>query len=277
MDPWLEAEYDNRAKVPDHPSIMQGWQRDAAAFRAAHPHLEAGLAYGDTPRQAMDLFWPDGRRDAPVALFLHGGYWQALDRSWFSHLARGFVGHGVALAVPSYDLCPQVTLGTLVEQVRDAAAFLVRRHGRAVFASGHSAGGHLAAMLLAADWTGRGLPPGAVHGACVVSGLFDLAPLLATRINGALGLDAGTARRLSPVFLPSPGLPLRAVVGEAEGAEYRRQSASIAAAWGGAWAVLPGANHFTAIAPLADPSSPLVATILGMIRAAPGSLTPKRR
>ena len=99
-----QAEYDNRAKVPDHPSIMQGWQRDAAAFRAAHPHLEAGLAYGDTPRQAMDLFWPDGRRDAPVALFLHGGYWQALDRSWFSHLARGFVGHGVALAVPSYDL-----------------------------------------------------------------------------------------------------------------------------------------------------------------------------
>ena len=268
MDPGLEAEYDNRAKVPEHPAIMHGWQRDATAFRAAHPHAERDLAYGDTPRQALDLFWPTARCDAPMALFIHGGYWQALDRSWFSHLARGFVAHGVALAIPSYDLCPQVTLEALTEQVRDAAAFLVRRHGRAVLASGHSAGGHLAAMLLATDWAARGLPPGAVHGACAISGLFDLAPLLATSVNGALGLDAEATRRLSPLFLPPPGLPLHAVVGEAEGAEYHRQTRSIAAAWDGTWGVLPGANHFTAVAPLTDPSSPLVAAILGMIRAA---------
>lgn len=268
-DPWLEAEYNNRAKVPDHPDIMRGWERDAAAFRSAHPHAERDLPYGDSPRQALDLFWPDERRDAPVALFIHGGYWQALDRSWFSHLARGFVAHGAALAVPSYDLCPHVTLAELVEQVRGAAAFLVRRHARPVFAGGHSAGGHLAAMLLATDWAARGPPPGAVHAAYAISGLFDLAPLLATSINAALGLDAETARRLSPVFLPPPGRPFHAVVGAAEGKEYLRQTRSIAAAWGGTWDVLPGANHFTAIAPLADPSSPLVAALLGMVRAAP--------
>lgn len=269
QDPWLEAEYNNRAKVPEHPEIMRGWARDAAAFRAAHPHAEPDLSYGDSPRQALDLFWPDGRRDAPVALFIHGGYWQALDRSWFSHLARGFVAHGVALAVPSYDLCPQVSLETLVEQVRGAAAFLVRRHARPVFAGGHSAGGHLAAMLLATDWPERDLPPGAVHAAYAISGLFDLVPLLSTSINDALGLDAETARRLSPLLLPSPGRPFHAVVGEAEGEEYLRQTRSIAAAWDGTSDVLPGADHFTAIAPLADPSSSLVAALLGMIRAAP--------
>lgn len=267
-DPWLEAEYNNRAKVPDHPEVMRGWERDAAVFRAAHPHAERDLSYGDSPRQALDLFWPDEHRDAPIAVFIHGGYWQALDRSWFSHLARGFLAHGTALAIPSYDLCPQVSLGELVEQVRGAVAFLVRRHGRPVFAGGHSAGGHLAAMLLATDWAARGLPPGAVHAAYAISGLFDLAPLLATSINAALGLDAEAARRLSPLFLPSPGRPFHAAVGEAEGEEYLRQTKGITAAWGGTSGVLPGANHFTAIAPLADPSSLLVEAVLGMTRAA---------
>lgn len=268
IDPLLEAEYNNRAKVTEHGDVMQSWEQDAAAFRATHPHSETDLAYGDSTRQQLDLFWPDQRRDGPVAMFIHGGYWQALDRSWFSHLAQGFVAHGVALAIPSYDLCPQVTLDVLVEQLRDAAAFLVRRHERPVFSCGHSAGGHLTAMLLATDWAARGLPPAAVHAGCAISGLFDLAPLLATSVNAALGLDAATARRLSPLFLPAPSLPLHAVVGAAEGTEYLRQSSSIAEAWGGTWDILPGANHFTAIAPLADPASPLMATMLRMIHAA---------
>ena len=269
IDPLLEAEYNNRAKVPNNAELMQSWKRDAAEFRAAHPHSELDLAYGDSARQRLDLFWPDHRRDGSIALFIHGGYWQALDRSWFSHLARGFVVRGVAIAIPSYDLCPQVTLDTLVEQVRDAAALLVRRHGRPIFSSGHSAGGHLTAMLLATDWAARGLPPGAVHAGCAISGLFDLAPLLATSVNDALGLDAAAARRLSPLLLPAPGLPLHAAVGETEGTEYLRQSTSIADAWGGTWDLLPGANHFTALAPLADPASPLMTTMLRMIHAAP--------
>ncbi len=269
IDPLLEAEYNNRAKVPEHGEIMQSWKQDATAFCAAHAHSELDLAYGDSARQQLDLFWPDQRRAGPIALFIHGGYWQALDRSWFSHLAQGFVAHGVALAVPSYDLCPQVTLEVLVEQLRSAVAFLLRRHGRPVFSCGHSAGGHLTAMLLATPWAARGLPPAAVHAGCAISGLFDLTPLLATSVNAALGLDAATARRLSPSFLPAPGLPLHAVVGATEGAEYLRQSRGIAEAWGGTWDLLPAANHFTAIAPLADPASPLMAMMLRMIHAAP--------
>ncbi len=254
----LEAEYNNRAKVPGHPAILARWQQDAQAFRAAHPHQDAGLAYGPTPRQAMDIFWPDATRQAPLALFLHGGYWQALDRSWCSHLAAGLLAHGVAVAIPSYDLCPQVSLAAIVEQVRAAAGFLHRRHGGHLLASGHSAGGHLAAMLMATDWPARDLPAGLVPAGLAISGLFDLPPLIATSINTALGLDAAEARRLSPLFLPPPGGRLHAVVGGAEGAEYTRQSRAIAEAWGGTWEALPGEDHFTILAGLADPAGLLV-------------------
>ncbi|MBU6497044.1 MAG: alpha/beta hydrolase [Rhodospirillales bacterium] len=260
----MEAEYNNQVKVPEHPAIVAGWARDAAAFRAAHPHAELGLPYGPTERTALDLFWPDAARAAPLAMFIHGGYWQRLDRSLFSHLARGLLAHGVAVAMPSYDLCPQVSLATLTGQLRDCAAFLYRRHGRKILASGHSAGGHLAAMLLATDWPAHGLPPGMVAAALPISGLFDLEPLRATSINAALDLDAAEARRLSPLFLPPPGLPLHAVVGEAEGVEYHRQSAAIAAAWNGTWDILANHNHFTIPSELSNPGSALVARARAM-------------
>ena len=254
----MQAEYDNRGKVPDSPAIIEGWRRDAAQFRAAHPVAELDLAYGPGPRQAIDVFWPDAARAAPLAVFVHGGYWAAMDRTVFSHFAAGLLARGVAVAMPSYDLCPQVSLATLVGQVRAAAAFMARRHGRAVLALGHSAGGHLAAMLLATDWGQHGLPRGTVSAALPISGLFDLLPLLETTVNGPLGLDAAAARALSPLFMPKPGLPLHAVVGGEEGAEYARQSRSIAEAWGGSWEAMPGANHFSVVEPLADPDSALV-------------------
>ena len=261
----LEAEYNNRAKVPEHPAIRERWQRDAAALRTTHPDVECDVPYGPTPRQALDIFWPAAGRSAPLAIFVHGGYWQGLDRSMFSHLATGLLTHGVAVAMPSYDLCPQVTLAVLVEQVRDAAAFLARRRGGRMLASGHSAGGHLAAMLLATDWAARGLPADTITAALPISGLFDLPPLTHTSVNTAVGLDEAEARRLSPLFLPRPPGRLHAIVGGAEGAEYTRQASSIADAWGGTWEALPGRNHFTVVEPLADPNSIVVAKALSML------------
>ena len=261
----LEAEYNNRLKVPDHATYQARWERAAAAFRASHPHAEPGLAYGPTPRQAMDVFWPDSGRDAPLAIFVHGGYWQRNDRSAFSHFARGLLAHGVAVAMPSYDLCPTVTLATLIEQVRDAAAFLARRHGRAMLACGHSAGGHLAAMLLATDWAARGLPAPAVTAALPISGLFDLPPLTHTSVNDALGLDEAEAHRLSPLFLPRPAGALHAIVGGEEGVEYIRQSRSIAQTWGGSWEALAGRNHFSIVEPLGDPASAVVQVALTLL------------
>jgi arylformamidase len=258
----LQKEYDNRGKVPEAQAIIDRWRGDAAAFRLSHPVTELDLPYGPGERQAIDLFWPDAARTAPIALFVHGGYWAALDRTVFSHLAAGLLAHGVAVAMPSYDLCPAVSLETLVGQVRAAAAFLARRHGQAMLATGHSAGGHLAAMLLATDWTAHGLPRGTIRAALPISGLFDLQPLLSTTVNGPLQLDLGTARRLSPIHLPAPGLRIHAVVGGEEGAEYTRQSRSIAEAWAGTWEALPGENHFSIVRHLADPASALVATAL---------------
>ena len=266
--PDLEAEYNNRAKVPGHPAIIAGWAADAAAFRAQHPHAELDLPYGPTARQAMDIFWPDATQAAPLAMFIHGGYWSALDKSFSSHLARGLLAHGVAVAVPSYDLCPQVSLAAIIDQLRASAGFLHRRHGRRLLVGGHSAGGHLAAMLMATDWPARGLPLHLAAAGFSLSGLFDLAPLVQTSINGPLQLDIAEARRLSPLLLPSPGLPFHAAVGGAEGPEYARQSCEMAAAWSGAWETLPGHDHFTIVGELANPDSPLVRRAAALLPAA---------
>jgi arylformamidase len=246
---------------------MAGWQRDAAAFRAAHADKELDCAYGPTPRQALDLFWPEAGREAPIALFLHGGYWQALDRSWFSHMAAGLVAHGVGVAVASYDLCPNVTLPMLVEQVRGAAAWLYRHTGSKIFAYGHSAGGHLTAMLMATDWHARDpvLPADMVPCGLAISGLFNLLPLLETNINDGLRLDRALATELSPIHLPRPAGRLHAVVGGAEGVEYETQSRMIAEVWGGTWESLPGEDHFTILAGLPQRDSALVQTALKMI------------
>jgi len=259
-DAWLESEYNNRAKVPEHGAIMAGWKQDAAAFRAVHAEAEIALPYGPSARQVLDIFWPGTSRDVPLAMFIHGGYWQALDKDSFSHLAAGFLGHGIALALPSYDLCPQVSMEALTEQLREAAAFLIGRHGQNVYATGHSAGGHLTAMLLATDFSARGVR-GKVDGGYAISGLFDLERLVDTSINTGLHLDAARARALSPLYLPAPQGKLHAFVGELEGEEYAGQSRRIAEAWAGTWGFIPGANHFTAIAPLTAPDSDMMKTI----------------
>lgn len=264
---YLQAEYDNGAKVPSYPAIAERWMQEAAAFRASHPHSELGVPYGPTERQALDLFWPDAARQGPVAVFIHGGYWQRSHRLAFSHMAQGLLAHGVAVAMPSYDLCPGVTLSQLVEQVRDSVAFLHRRLGRRFLATGHSAGGHLTAMLMATDWRARGVPDGIVAAGMPISGLFDLAPLIQTTVNGALGLDEAEARRLSPLLMKAPGGPIHAYVGGEEGVEYTRQSRSIAEAWGGSWDSLPGLHHFSIVEALQNPGSAMVAKALEVIPA----------
>jgi arylformamidase len=245
----LEAEYNNRARVPEHPAIIARWLQDAAAFRAAHPPKL--LRYGAGAREAMDLFLPPGAASPPVAMFFHGGYWQALDRAAVSHVAAGLLARGVAVALPSYDLCPAVPLAHICAQAEAAARALHARMGVPVLAAGHSAGGHLAAWLLAR------MPAEVVGAALPVSGVFWLEPLIGTSINTALGLDAATARALSPALLPAPGRPLHAVVGGAESGEFLRQSREFAALWGGGFEALDGLDHFTVLGPLSDPAHPL--------------------
>jgi arylformamidase len=264
-----EVEYNNRARVPENPALMAGWARDAAAYRAEHAPRQ--IAYGRGPRNTIDLFSGDGQ--GPLVVFIHGGYWQALDGSSFSHCARGLNAHGIDVAVPSYDLCPQVTVDTIIRQMRTASRALGEL-GRPLVISGHSAGGHLAACLLATDWPAQdaSLPKDLVIAAYAISGLFDLLPLVGTSINNALGLDNATARSASPLFWQAPVRgSLDAVVGEKESAEYHRQSRTVTEAWAAAtlptrYGIIADANHFTAIAPLADPASEMVMRLKQLAR-----------
>jgi arylformamidase len=263
-----EAEYNNRARVPEHPGVMAGWVRDAADYRAKHPPQE--LRYGPGERHRIDLF--SGDSSGPIVVFIHGGYWQALDGSSFSHCARGLNAHGISVAVPTYDLCPAVTVADIITQMRMASRELARL-GYPLVVSGHSAGGHLAACMLATDWTAfdASLPRNLVSAACAISGLFDLPPLVGTSINRALRLDQASAQTASPLFWNPPAHgSLDAVVGGNESAEYFRQSRSIVEAWGRGIATRFGtvadANHFTAIAPLADPDSPMVLRLKELAR-----------
>jgi len=262
----LQAEYDNRARVPDHLAIMTGWARDAMAWRAAAPLTELDLPYGPGARERLDIFWPGRDRTAPLALFIHGGYWQALDKSWFSHCARGLNARGVGVAIPSYDLCPSVALVRIVEEIRNAVIFLHRRHPRPLVATGHSAGGHLSAMLLATHWPrlDARMPTGLVLAAVPISGVFELEPLLSTTIGAPLRLSRESARVLSPRYLTPPRGTMHAIVGGSESAEFIRQTRDFAAAWGGTWEALEGRNHFTVLAPLADPESALVARLAAL-------------
>jgi arylformamidase len=256
----LEAEYNNRARVPDHPTVMAMWRETAETARAARPPVE--IAYGPGEREVMDLFSAGPSLDpgAPVAVFLHGGYWQALDRSWFSGLAPALLAHGVSLAIPSYDLAPAVRLGAILRQVRRAADTVRERTGARPLVFGHSAGGHMAACLLS---------EGRASAAVAISGVFDLAPLIPTSLNAALRLDALEAAALSPIHWPVPngstpgGTVLDCVVGGDESPEFLRQSRMMADLWRAKgvetrYEALPGLNHFTVLDPLFDKDSALV-------------------
>jgi arylformamidase len=271
-----EAEYNNRARVPEHPEIFARWARDAAAYReeaAQQRRAELGILYGPPPRQTIDLFLPAEGGAAPLALFIHGGWWRSLEPASFSHMARGLNQHGVAVAVAGYDLCPQVKIADIIAQMRQAALYLWQRFGRRLTVYGHSAGGHLSACLMATDWKGLNplAPPDLVPTGHAISGVFDLLPLVHVSMNQDFGLDAVEARRVSPVAWDVPaGRVLDAAVGALESSEFLRQSRAIADTWRQAGAEtryeeIPAANHFTAIDPLADPASPAVKRLLELV------------
>ncbi len=213
-----EKEYDNRGRVPEHPEIFARWEREGAAYRAAARDGEFGLKYGPGARQTIDLF-PAKGSDAPLALFIHGGWWRSLEPSMFSQVTAGPNAHGVTVAVAGYELCPACSIASIIEQMRAACLWLWRKHKKHIFVYGHSAGGHLAACLLAQDWQAfaSDAPADLVAAAYAISGVFDLAPLVHVSQNADLRLDEAEARRVSPLYWNVPaGRTLDAVVGALE-------------------------------------------------------------
>jgi arylformamidase len=264
----LDAQYNLRAAVPEHPAYFRSWaERSAAARERLDGHLD--LAYGDHPKQVLDYF-PAPENAAPVLAFIHGGYWQALDKSDFSFPAPAWVERGVSFASINYPLAPEAGIPEILESCRAAVlwlwhnAYSLGADRARIFLAGHSAGGHLATLLLATDWTSFGaLPADLVKGAASVSGVYDLEPIRLSYQNPVLKLDAGTARAMSPIHArPPQGRPLLLAVGGAETPEFLRQQDEFAAAWKAAGAapaatVLEGLNHYAAVGCLAEPQSPV--------------------
>jgi arylformamidase len=265
----LDREYNNSGKVPNAAELIAWYPAESARTRDQLP-TRLDLRYGPNPGETLDLFLPEGRGPWPVHVFVHGGYWRSLDKQDFSFVARGLQPAGVLVAVINYALVPSVDMDELVRQVRASVAWLHRNVAALggdparLTVSGHSAGGHLVAMLMSTDW-GRfaGVPGDVIKAGCGISGLYDLEPIRLSYLNQTLGLSMETARRNSPVHcVPATAGRLLLPLGAKEGDEYHRQSESLAAGWrrrGLDVEVMDmaGHDHFSIVMELEDPRTPL--------------------
>lgn len=276
---YCNREYNARARVPDHADYFARWAADSRAARQAEPcYLD--IAYGEEQAQKLDMFPARRARQggAPLLVFIHGGYWRALDKSDFSYLAPAFTRAGAAVAVVNYRLVPSVSLEDLVRDALSAVTWCYLHAGQYgadpqhLYVAGHSAGGHLAAMMLACQWPRwhGALPPNVVKGALAISGLYDLEPIMhAAFLNDDLRLDLDRVAHLSPAWMkPATHAPLMTAVGGDESDEFKRQNRLIGEKWREVFqrdVPMPGHHHFSIGDALAQPSSALHRAALDLL------------
>ena len=285
---WFDRMYNNRALVPDFANHLQQWTRDSQAVRDSQPCL-TDLRYGSGPSENLDIFTaansahgapvhPRLRAATPVLVFLHGGYWRALDKSDHSFVASSLTQQGITVVVPNYALCPAVTIPEIVMQMVKALAWVWRHidtwggDASRIHVAGHSAGGHLAAMMLACDWRAYApdLPPDLVKSVLSVSGLYELDSLRRSpMLQEALRLDDEQVFKASPAWLPAPkrGV-LHTVVGGMESEAFLAHNQLIQNAWGKQRVptaqVLPGLHHFSMMKAFATPGHALNQQLLAL-------------
>ncbi|MBL8337420.1 MAG: alpha/beta hydrolase [Rhodoferax sp.] len=271
---WYDAQYNNTARVSDSAMLVEGWKERSAQARAAlQGHLD--VAYGEEPGDRLDIF-PAANPNAPVFVFIHGGYWRALDKADQSFIAAPFVKAGACVVVPNYDLCPGapdrvVTVPLIVLQMVRALSWVWRNIAQyggnpsRITVAGHSAGGHLATMMLSCNWQShdKELPVDLVRNALSISGLYELESIMRTPfLQSVLQLNPAQVRKASPAWHVRPRSGrLTAVVGGAESFEFQRQNKLIQTSWGSGVVavceVLPELNHFTILDALAQPNTRL--------------------
>lgn len=274
----LDAEYDNRVKVPDAEDYFDFYIKESASARKELP-CKLDISYGPTTREKLDVFPASERHQpAPVLIFIHGGYWRAFSKNESSFVARGFVSAGVAVVLIGYTLIPNVNMDELVEQCRKAVAWTWRNADsfggdqNRIYVSGHSAGGHLTGMMMATDWeVWDGLPSDIIKGGCGISGIYDLEPIRLCYLNEDLKLTPGEVDRNSPVrIVPKCPAKLLLAVGGLEGPEYLRQSQEMASAWRDQGCdaevlIMRDIHHFSIITQFKNQNEELTRSILELV------------
>ena len=266
---WDDA-YANGPNIAGGERWPQLWVEPARAFRdrlSAAGRARLDLSYGTAPRNLLDLFLPEGKPKGLV-VFIHGGYWVQLDKSYWSHLAAGALARGHAVAMPSYTLCPENSIGGIVAEIGAAIEHAAAMIDGPIALTGHSAGGHLAARMVCIDSPLPAATLARIVSAVPISGLHDLRPLMKLALNAQLRLDEAEAHAHSPALLrPVEGTRICCWVGGGERAEFLRQNVLLANMWTGLGAATsaveePDRHHFTVIDGLADPDHPLTRTLL---------------
>ena len=265
----MEAEYNNRARVANSAEIMARWAKASAQARRELAG-ERDIPYGSKPRQVYDFYPASSGNNAPLAVYIHGGYWQRGHGSDYAFVARELVARGVSVAIPSYSLCPDVRIADIVAEIESLVAALWGRTKVRPVLIGHSAGGHLAASLMAGG-SMEGVPRDLIKAAYALSGVYDLMPLVGTSLNEPLRLDEAAAKAVSPMFGRKPAVKgtFVAAAGGDESSEFIRQAHDFAKHWSNGGftadsAIIPGANHFTIVDELARPGSPMLDRIVAM-------------
>ena len=275
---WLDRMYNNRALVRDYPTHLRNWAAwSADAMRGGSRSLD--VRYGPGPNEHLDIYRAD-REKAPVLVFIHGGYWRALDKKDHAFVAPPFTNEGICVVVPNYALCPAVTIPDIVMQMVRALAWTWRHIGEhggdrdRIVVAGHSAGGHLAAMMAACLWQvhDKALPADLVKGALSISGLHDLEPFIDVPfLKDSLQLDAKQVRMASPAYFPSPKSgKVHAVSGALESEEFHRQMSLIRDAWGKTRVPvcekIAGRNHFSVLEALTEKGNRLNSLALELLQ-----------
>ena len=275
---WLDRMYNNRDLVPGHPEHFRNWAAwSADAMRGGSRSLD--VRYGGGPNEHLDIYKADAE-GAPVLVFIHGGYWRALDKKDHAFVAPPFTAQGLCVVVPNYALCPAVTIPDIVTQMVRALAWTwkhIAHYGgdpNRIFVAGHSAGGHLAAMMAACVWPAfdSKLPDDLVKGALSISGLHDLEPIMHTPfLQPSVRLTPAQVRQASPARLPPPARgKLYSVCGSLESEEFHRQAKLIRDRWGEdrvpVCEAIPGCNHFSVLEALTQPGNRLHQLALELVQ-----------
>ena len=266
----LDREYSPSSCIDDIDVYLDEYARTSKAAKSdalKGNACDADQRYGPGAEETLDLFLPAERGSAPLHVFIHGGYWQLLSKDESCFAAPMFQQHGSLFAALNYTLAPQQTLTGIVEENRRAITWLYQNADdwgfdrERIYLSGHSAGAHLAMMMLQTDWPKFGLPHDVIKGVCAVSGVFDLEPVRLSYVNDVLGMDTSEAERNSPIrHSLTNRCPVIFAYGDNETNEFKRQTDEYETVLQDAGIPvtlreIADRNHFDVILDLADTSS----------------------